>query len=215
MKRIGIFLLTILLSTTLFAQSRGLLTLKSFVVPGWSQISSERNYGYAMLTAEAVIIGSIYYFHSESKVLEQECYEYAIKFAHLHPNGYNDDFFKHLARYESSGFDAGGYNNWVRQTAIDLYPDNPEMQQQYINDNAYGNDKYWYWDSSNHRSEYNKIRNRSMDYDNYALVAGGIIILNHLVSTIDVLRWTAPGNKANLSFNLQDKTPILQLNYHW
>jgi len=142
MKRIGIFLLTILLSTTLFAQSRGLLTLKSFVVPGWSQISSERNYGYAMLTAEAVIIGSIYYFHSESKVLEQECYEYAIKFAHLHPNGYNDDFFKHLARYESSGFDAGGYNNWVRQTAIDLYPDNPEMQQQYINDNAYGNDKY-------------------------------------------------------------------------
>jgi len=54
-----------------------------------------------------------------------------------------------------------------------------------------------------------------MDYDNYALVAGGIIILNHLVSTIDVLRWTAPGKKADFSFNLQDKTPILQLNYHW
>ena len=126
MKRFGIFLLIILLSTSLFAQSRGILTLKSFAVPGWSQISSNRNYGYAMLTVEAVIIGSIYYFHSESKILEQECYEYAIKFAHLSPDGYSDEFYKQLARYESSGFDAGGYNNWVRQTAMNLYPDDPE-----------------------------------------------------------------------------------------
>ncbi|MBP7333261.1 MAG: hypothetical protein KA963_00945, partial [Candidatus Cloacimonas sp.] len=84
-----------------------------------------------------------------------------------------------------------------------------------IDENAYGTDKYWYWDSSNHRSEYNKIRNRSMDYDDYALVAGGVLILNHLISTIDALRITAPNKKAGVSFNLQNKTPILQINYHW
>ncbi|HPB18324.1 MAG TPA: hypothetical protein PLL35_00580 [Candidatus Cloacimonas sp.] len=215
MKRLSIILVAIFLFPMLWSQSRAVTTLKSLAVPGWSQISSGKDYGYAMLTAEVLVIGSIYYCNSESKVLKQESYEYAVKFAHLNPNGYSDDFYKQLARYESSGFDAGGYNNWVRQTAIELYPDNPELQQQYIEENAYGADKYWYWDSSNHRSEYNKIRNRSMDYDNYALVAGGVLILNHLVSTIDALRITAPNKKAGVAFNFLNKTPILQINYHW
>jgi len=54
-----------------------------------------------------------------------------------------------------------------------------------------------------------------MDYDNYALVAGGVLILNHLVSTIDALRITAPNKKAGVAFNFLNKTPILQINYHW
>lgn len=129
MKRIYIFLLIILFAAMLFAENRSLMVLKSLAVPGLSQINSGKEYGYVMLTTEALIIGSLFYFNSESDILKQESYEYAIKYAHLAPGHYSDTYFKHLARYESSGFDAGGYNNWIRQTALELYPYDPAMQQ--------------------------------------------------------------------------------------
>jgi len=215
LKRIYIFLLIILFAAMLFAENRSLMVLKSLAVPGLSQINSGKEYGYVMLTTEALIIGSLFYFNSESDILKQESYEYAIKYAHLAPGHYSDTYFKHLARYESSGFDAGGYNNWIRQTALELYPYDPAMQQQYMAENCYTDDQYWYWDSSENRNQYNKIRNRSNDYRDYAMVTGGILLLNHLTSAIDVMRWSAEAKRGNISFSLKERTPILQLNYQW
>jgi hypothetical protein len=89
------------------------------------------------------------------------------------------------------------------------------MQQQYIAENCYTDDQYWYWDSSENRNQYNKIRNRSNDYRDYAMVTGGILLLNHLTSAIDVMRWSAEAKRGNISFSLKERTPILQLNYQW
>lgn len=215
MKRILILMFILLFSTLLVAQNRGLTALKSLAVPGWSQASSGRDRGYLMLTAEAVIIGSLYYFNSESDLLKQNYYEYAVKYAHLAPGSYPDLFFKQMGIYDSNGFDAGGYNNWVRQTARELYPNDPVLQQQFIDENCYQDDHYWSWDSMDNRREYNKIRNRSNDFRDYAMVTGGVLILNHLISAIDAMRWTAPVPKTDLSFSVLNKTPIVQVNYHW
>lgn len=213
MKR-AILLISVMLCAVLSAKTSASV-LKAMVLPGWPLAASGKNYGYVMLTAEAGIIGTLYYLNTESKALKQDSYEYAIKFAHLNPGSYNTDFFNNLARYESSGFDAGGYNAWVLKTAMEMYPYDPVQQQDYIDANSYGDERYWTWDSPANRSQYNKLRNRSQDYKDYAMVAGGVLILNHLVSTVDMLRTNAEKRRSHLSFDLQDKTPVLKLSYHW
>lgn len=214
MKRSFLLLICLVLIPMLAAQEKASV-LKSLIVPGWGQISSGRDYGYAMLGTELGILGSLFYLNSESDALKQDSYEYAIKFAHLNPGTYDTDFFNHLARYESSGFDAGGYNAWIMKTAMELYPYDPVQQQQYIQANSYDEDRYWYWESPEHRSKFNKLRNRSQDYVDYAKVAGGVLILNHLIGVVDVLRLNAEHRRSQISFDLIDKTPILKLNYNW
>lgn len=213
MKRIYLICLALILAISLSAEKRGVQLIKSLVIPGWSQISSGRDYGYVMLSSEVAIIGSMAFFNNESKGLMRESYEYAIKFAHLNPNHYDTEFYNHLARYESSGFDTGGYNAWVRKIALETYPYDPLLQQEYIDTHSYGDDKYWSWDDSGKRSEYNRLRNRSSDFKDYALVAGGVMLLNHLVSGIDVMRYTAKPRSSQLSFSVQDRTPLVNISY--
>jgi len=215
MKHLSLVLFALISVFPLAAQSRGVVFLRSLAVPGLSQVIDGRDYGYAMMTSEALIIGSMYFMTNESKVLKQDSYEYAIKFAHLNPGSYNSDFYNNLAKYESSGYDAGGYNAWVRKTAMEQFPYDPILQQEYIDTYSYGDDQYWAWDASTHRSEYNKLRNRSQDFKDYAMVATGVLILNHLVSGIDALRYNAQANRSHVSFGLKDKTPLLQLSYTW
>ncbi len=214
MRRLILLLICLSILASLAAREKASV-LKSLLVPGWGQISAGHDYGYAMLGAELGIIGSLFYLNSESDAFKQDSYEYAIKFAHLNPADYDNDFFNHLARYESSGFDAGGYNAWVLKTAMDLYPYDPVQQQEYIQANSYGADRYWYWDGSEHRSKYNKLRNRSQDYLDYAKEAGGVLILKHLVGVVDVLRLNAEKRRSYISFDMMDKTPLLQVNYNW
>ncbi len=215
MKRIALAIFVVVSIVSLTAQSRGVSALRSFAVPGLSQVIDSRDYGYAMMASEAVIIGSMYFMTNESKVLQRDSYEYAIKFAHLNPGSYNSDFYNNLAKYESSGYNAGGYNAWVRKTAMEQFPYDPVLQQEYIDTYSYGDDQFWAWDASYHRSEYNKLRNRSQDFKDYALVATGVLILNHLVSGIDVLRYNAQPKRSHISFGQQGKTPLLQLSYIW
>ncbi|MBM4404141.1 MAG: hypothetical protein FJ042_07160, partial [Candidatus Cloacimonetes bacterium] len=54
MKKILVILIVTLIWSGLCAQSKGTLFLKSIVIPGWGQLSSDRQYGYAMLTSEAL-----------------------------------------------------------------------------------------------------------------------------------------------------------------
>ncbi len=83
-----LILLLLLLTVSLSAESRGVKVLKSLVVPGLSQIQDGHNYGYAMLSAEAGIISTLFYFNEEEKLKAQKYYEYAIKFAHIEPGKY-------------------------------------------------------------------------------------------------------------------------------
>lgn len=213
MKRSLIIILLLGLFCSVFAQNKGKAFLLSLAVPGYSQINSGRGYGYAMLAAEAAIIGSKLYLESESKLKREESYTYALKFSHISPGMYDDTFFLNVGKYESSGFDADGYNASVRIKAQDIYPDNPVAQQQYIDDHAYGEDKYWRWDSSSNRSEYNKMRNTASNLKDYSRITVGVIILNHLISGIDVLRFHSQERRAQFSVLMQDDTPLLNLSY--
>lgn len=201
-----LFMLTI---STLPAKSKDFLL--SLAVPGFAQIKDGRGYGYSLLAAEALLIGGQLYLKSEANLLRDDSYTYALKFAHINPGDYDSEFLKNLGKYESSGYDAMGYNSTVRNQAVMLYPDDPEGQQLYIEANAYGDDKYWDWDSQTHKSEYNRMRNDAQDLESFAKLAFGVTILNHLVSGFDVLRYNASESRARFSMDYRSRTPQLKL----
>jgi hypothetical protein len=185
--------------------------LFSLAVPGSSQINNGKNYGYAMLAAEALLIGGRLYLKNEADMLIEESYTYAVKYANITPGDYDSSFFKNMGKYDSSGFDAMGYNATIRAEAIYLYPDDPEARQQYINEHAYGEDRYWYWESPDHKAEYNRMRNDSADMESFAKLALGVTILNHLVSGIDVLRYNAQESRAQFSLDYRQHVPQIKL----
>nr|MDK2850536.1 hypothetical protein [Candidatus Cloacimonadota bacterium] len=201
--------IALIATSTMWAQGKEFLF--SLAVPGYSQITSGKNYGYAMLSAEAALIGTSLYLSSESDNLLEESYIYALKHANLYPADYDSHFLKNLGRYQSSGFDANGYNATVRRDAQQLFPDDPEAQQNYIEEHAYGEELYWSWDSTDSQAEYNRLRNDSQDLQSYGKLVAGVIILNHLVSGIDVLRYHSSQHRSELSVDIIDRNPILKL----
>jgi len=211
MKKLLVVLIMTLIWGSVFAQSKGTLFLKSLALPGWGQLSIDRQYGYAMMAGEALAWMSIYYFYREADIKEREAYEYALKFAHIQPGSYTNDYFSDLSRYNSSGFEAGGYNAMIRQRAMELHPNDPLAQQQYIDANIYGVELGWNWDSVDHRREYNDIRIQMRNSEDFIGVFTGVLIFNHLISAVDILRIHSNQSRAQAYMAMKDQTPILNL----
>jgi len=207
-----LIVITFLLSSIgLTAKSRGAQFLKSLVVPGLSQVSSGRAYGYAMMVSEVSIIGGMLYLNSEEKLKARESYEYALKYAHIRPGTYSESYFRDLSRYNNGGFDADGYNARVRRDAMSLYPHDPVAQQQYIDERAYPEDMYWSWDTPDKRASYSKIRIKTQDLRDFGQIAVGVLLVNHLISGIDVLRYNSEGRRSHVYMSVKDQTPHLNL----
>ncbi len=211
MKKILAILLVSLIWVGLCAQSKGTLFLKSLLIPGWGQITSDRQYGYAMLTGEALVWISLYYFDREADIKHRESYEYALNFAHIQPGTYGNDYFSHLGRYQSSGFEAGGFNAMIREKAMELFPHDPIAQQQYIDANIYDEGLSWNWDSVNKRRNYNSIRIQIRNNRSYVKVFTGVLIFNHLVSAVDILRTHSSQSRAQVYMGMKNQTPILNV----
>lgn len=215
MKRPAILLFLLAVTCVMPGKTKGFEMLKSLAVPGLSQVTNGKDYGYAMMASEVGIISSMVYFNNEEKLKIREAYEYALKYAHLNPGKYSDQYYRTLSRYNSSGYDAGGYNNEVRETAIRLHPGDPAAQQQYIDANAIPDEQAWNWDSTQNRGSYSKIRIKSQDMRDYGSIAVGVLILNHLVSGVDVLRFFTEKARSQVYFDYQNHQPMLMLNIRW
>jgi hypothetical protein len=103
-----------------------------------------------------------------------------------------------MEKYNSSGFDAGGYNDNVIKTANALYPYDPEGREAYINANLLDDSFSWDWGNRANRTQYQVMRKNSLENEDYALVASGIIVLNHVISAINAVRATGKHNKQNV-----------------
>jgi len=214
MMKHGMIICTLLLLVScLNAAGKGDLLL-SLAVPGYRQISDGRDIGYALLATEATLLGTMYYLAEESDLKYDESYSYAFKFAHLEPNDYDAFFMKNLGRYNSSGFDADGYNASVRKEAIRLYPYDPVQQQAYIDDHAYGDDQYWNWDSAINRARFNKMRNDAADLESYGKLAVGVLLMNHIVNAVDVLRSNRI-RRTQVSVGMKRGNPQLRISYRF
>jgi hypothetical protein len=184
--------------------------LKSALVPGWGQLSIDKNYGYGMLTSEVLLWSTYFYNVNEQDLKHEASYEYALKFANVNPGKYSAQYYRDLTRYNSSGFEAGGYNAMVRQYAISAFSD-PASQQAYIDANAIPDEMSWQWESTDRRKKYSTMRKEILEMKDTAQVLTGVIIANHIISGIDMLRQKKHWKNVNTSVGYLHNTPILNL----
>lgn len=195
-------------------QAKGLTInpfLKSALIPGWGQLSTGNNYGYGMLASEAMFWAAYLYNDNEQDLREKASYDYALKYSHINPGKYPAQYYRDLSKFDSSGFDAGGYNAMVRQTAIDMFPYDPDGQQAYIDENMYPDAMSWQWDSYQLRKKYSGKRKDILELKDQAQLFTGIIIANHIISGIDMLRQRKHWNNVHPSLQYYDNTPVLNL----
>ena len=215
--KVVIILLFLIIFSTLFCQENTgrKYFFRSLLIPGWGELS-QRNYsGYVFLTSELLMWFSRYYYLEEADLKEKASFNYAVKFANIDPNqDYSNEYFSHLKKYDSSGYETGGYNAHIVELAKNLYPDDLEAQTEYINANAYSDEYFWQWDDDAKQHEYAILRKRIIQYNDYAKTLVGAILVNHLISAINSMRINSKLKRlrAGIEFN-SNMNPIISLKY--
>jgi hypothetical protein len=188
--------------------------LRSALIPGWGEISQGNNSGYFLLATEVLLWSSIFYFNEEEDLLLKESYNYAIRYAHIDPQSdFDNDFLYHLSRYNSSGYEAGGYNAYIIEQAETI--EDPLEKQEFIENNIYSDALFWEWDSKENRRQYGIKRKDSSHFNDYAKAVTGVIIANHIVSAINSIRINRK-NRLDVKVSFNGKfDPVLLLNYQF
>jgi hypothetical protein len=186
-KKYIILLLVILFSVPILADSYSFSPLKSAILPGWGQISNDHKAGFIHLGLEVAFVSSLIYFSNEATIKQDQSVSYAIKYAHINPINHPESYYKTIGRYSSSYYEAGGYNQEVLNDAIANNPGDPIAQQNYINENAIPDDLNWRWDSKSNRFKYNELRQDYFFNQDYAKIATGVLVANHVFSFLDML----------------------------
>ena len=190
--------------------------LKSAILPGWGELSLGNKSGYVLLTTELIFWSSRFYYLEEADLKEKASYIYALKYAHINPGNYSDEYFFHLSRYESSGYETGGYNAYIVELAKSKFPDDPEAQTEYINANIYSDEYFWQWDNNDTKHEYSILRKRITQYTDYAKAFMGAIIANHIISAINSARISSKLKRLNANVQFDSNlNPILSIRYNF
>lgn len=193
----------------------GVNFLKSAVVPGWGQLSLQKNYGFAFLAGEIAFWSLNYYYNQETDNNEDASFKYAVKYAELDPmNSYDEQFYSDMRNYSSSGYDDGGYNAYIVEKAASLYPDDLQQQQDYITAHIYDEDHHWNWSSEEHQGTYSGYRRNIDQYSDYLKLVAGVIAANHIISAVDALRLSNHIKKVRFGVDLNSENiPLLTCTY--
>ncbi|MCD4652241.1 MAG: hypothetical protein K8S56_10730 [Candidatus Cloacimonetes bacterium] len=186
--------------------------VKSAVVPGWGELSNGSKLGYPFIANEVALWSMYFYFSNEATLNEDAAFDYAVRFGGVNPEGnYDDDYFQHLSKFNSYGFEPGGFNEDIQRTAISKYPGDSAAQQTYIEENMYTDIYAWQWSTRQQRSDYTKLRNDYSHNNDYAKTVTGVIVVNHLISAINSVR-IAVKKERGITFDVrlnQDMIPII------
>jgi len=151
------------------------LLLKSIVLPGWGEHSLKyHKRGYALNSSELFLWASyaaLLYFGNSA---EQDMQAYAATHAGINTRGKDVYYYTDIGNYNTI-YEYNDQKLRYRQYAA-LYPDTDEY--------------YWAWDSDASRQKFDKLRYDSQQLLHMASFALGGLILNRIVSMIDVIALT-------------------------
>ncbi len=191
--------------------------LRSALVPGWGELTAGNKTGLVFLASEVLLLSSRFYFLEEADLKEKASFNYAVKYAHIDPNiDITDEYYYHMSRYMSSGFDIGGYNAYIVEIAKTRFPDDPQAQTQYIEDNSYSDDDYWGWDDEDRKKDYSTLRKKITHYGDYTKVITGAVIANHIISALNAFRVSSRLKNLNAQIQFDNNmNPIFTLQYNF
>jgi hypothetical protein len=159
----------------------------SFLLPGLGQYRMGRKtraYVYFTLEAAGWITLGTSLWRSSSK---EDAYEdYAVAYAGVDGTGYDKTYYENVGRWISSD-GPGGYNEYVRREARDLYyPDQAAMDAYYL-DNYVSSEMAWRWSSTDAQHNYNTLRGDSEDAERYAIYSAFYLFALRVVSSVDAV----------------------------
>ncbi|UCD20348.1 MAG: hypothetical protein JSU64_04200 [candidate division WOR-3 bacterium] len=158
--------------------------MASIFVPGLGQmINGERAKAQTFFVVEGAIWLSYIGFNYWGDRLDASARAFAVEHAGANPGRSDDEYFDAVEDYLTSA----DYNLYVERYASLYYPDNPELQQEYIEMNSYVGDDEWAWDSLTSRSSYWDKRRQSREHRRRASFMPGFAIINRIISVVDVL----------------------------
>ena len=120
----------------------------------------------------------------------------------------NEDLRVIVGRYNSSGFESGGYNESIVNKAMSLYPNDTEAQTNYINNNILDESIYWAWQSTAEQNKYRIMRKNSAEYKDITKALTGAVIANHIASAFNAARVTKNSGDLYISISA-DLKPML------
>jgi len=154
--------------------ARGLL-LKSMLLPGWGEHSlNYHKRGFALNSSELLFwvgYATLLYFGDSA---EQDMQAYAATHAGIDPRGKDIYYFT----------DIGNYNNLYE------YNDQKLRYRQYTSLYPDTDEYFWAWDSDASRKKFDGLRYDSQQLLHLASFALGGLIVNRIVSMIDVIALT-------------------------
>jgi hypothetical protein len=199
-KKLAIALLILAAAALLDASPRSKALFRSLLIPGWGELANGGNSGWAFMASETALWSSRFYFVEEADLNRRDSYQYALHYAHLAPGGYNDATFFAMSKYNSSGYESGGYNEHIMREAIAQGLSGDDLQN-YLAANAMPDDLYWNWDDLTNRARYVKMRREITHCEDYAKTMTGLIVLNHLLSGLNAARIAGKNTEFHVGWN--------------
>jgi hypothetical protein len=177
------FILIMLLVSMAFSGSR----TKSLLFPGWGELSLNRNSrGQKLMAADIILWLTIFNGKNLSKNYESDYRAFASEHAGVNWSHTDYLFAVDIGYYE----DLNDYNSAkARQRSLELETDlNGGLIREYGHAIYPENGDFdWQWDSDSNRKSYKDMRISSANWDKYANFAIAGLLVNRVISVIDVM----------------------------
>jgi hypothetical protein len=195
------------------ASPRGSAILASMALPGTGQMilgSAKRGEGLLWLDGALWAVWTGFTWYSSAR--EHDARLFAGKEAGADLTVREPRYFKALERYDNSD----QYNEGVRADARDMYPDDPQRQNDYYLSQHYSGVQVWDWSSDSARYDYWETRKSSRTAALRAQFAAGALLLNRLVSVVDCAFFAGRSRSAlRVEFRTGDAEPGIKVCYRF
>ncbi len=160
---------------------------KSLLFPGWGELTlNKKSRGQKLLAADIILLLTVLNGKKLSKNYESDYRAFASEHAGVDWNhtdylfavdiGYYkklDDYNSEKARQRSLEMETAPNGDLIREYGHSIYPENGDFA--------------WEWDTITNRQSYKDMRVSSTNWDKYANFALAGLIVNRVISVIDVM----------------------------
>ena len=184
MKRF-IFFLLILSIVPLAALPKLSYSAASAILPGTGELAlGKTTRGAIMLSTDILVWSSFFALEKEKDNLTDTYKQYAVVYAGA-KSGMPESYYQNLQNYISSD-DFNRYEELFARNYYLIYSYNPEGYEEYILANTYSDEESWSWQNQTYQDHYKKLRRRTQKAKIYQNLSIGALVLNRVVSVIDV-----------------------------
>lgn len=212
MKRVLFCLLLLLVLMPLSALPRIAYIGMSAVLPGSGEIALGKvNRGTALLGMDVLALTSYWAVNRQEDLLLDSYRQYAQAYAGVAVNS-NEIYYGHVRQYLSSD-DFNAYQEMMARNYYLVTNYDPAGYAEYMQDNTYGEDQAWNWQSEEHLEQFRQKRSRYMKMKLFKNASLGVVFLNRMISMIDVVFISrTPSGGTALYFSQQTPDSVM-LNY--